>query len=83
MGTSGSITSARTGEYHHSVVEPKVFNEEGYATLQLNGCPGETEGYAYQSCGNPEFLRSIVRAYNYIIKKYNIKRDGILCTGWS
>lgn len=57
---------------------------EGYAVMQVNGTPGETDGIeTYGSMGTPQFLLSVIQAYKYVTDKYNIKTDGIFLSGWS
>ena len=81
-GSNTKITSASTT--FTMVPHLNAMLAEGFAVLTANGTPGYTDGIV--SVGGmctPAFLKSIQVAYNYVINKYNIRRDGVLLSGYS
>lgn len=83
FGSAGRIQSSTTKAYHTMPLVDTIL-AEGYAVMQVNGTPGQTDGIAtYGGVGTPQFLQSVRAAYEYVTKKYNIKTDGVLLSGWS
>ena len=83
LGSAGRIQSSTTKAYWTMPLVDTIL-AEGYAVMQVNGTPGETDGIAtYGGMGTPAFLQSVQAAYKYVTEKYNIKRDGVLLSGWS
>lgn len=83
QGSSGRVLSSDTMP-HNCCPFADLMLAEGYAVLQINGTPGYTDGIAtYGASGNPDYLKSIVKAYEYVVQKYNIRRDGVLLAGFS
>ena len=83
QGSSGRVLSSDTMP-HNCCPFADLMLAEGYAVLQINGTPSYTEGIAtYGASGNPDYLKSIIKAYDYVIRKYNIRRDGVLLAGFS
>jgi hypothetical protein len=83
FGSAGRIQSSTTKAYHTMPLVDTIL-AEGYAVMQVNGTPGQTDGIAtYGGMGTPAFLQSVQAAYKYVTDKYNIKKDGVLLSGWS
>ena len=82
-GSSGNITSSTTIV---PIIVPKtdILLAEGYAVMTVNGTPGYLDGIGtYGGMCTPGFLKSIQVAYKYVTDKYNIRKDGVLLTGYS
>ncbi len=83
LGSAGRIQSSTTKAYWTMPLVDTIL-AEGYAVMQVNGTPGQTDGIAtYGGMGTPPFLSSVRKAYEYVTAKYNIKTDGVLLSGWS
>ena len=83
QGSKGRVLSSTTKPYH-CVPDADLLLAEGFAVLQINGTPGYTDGIeTYGAAGNPDYLRCIVKAYQYVTNKYNIAKDGVLLAGYS
>jgi dienelactone hydrolase len=83
QGSSGQIQSSPTKAYWTMPLADTILSE-GYAVMQVNGTLGYTDGIAsYGGMGTPQYLQSVIAAYNYVINKYNIKKDGVFLSGWS
>lgn len=83
QGSSGRITSSTT-TINKIVPRLNVILGEGYAVMAVNGTPGHTDGIAtYGGMCTPGFLKSVQAAYEYVTKKYNIRKDGVLLSGFS
>ena len=83
LGSSGRIQASTTQAYWTMPLVDTIL-AEGYAVMQVNGTPGHTDGIqTFGGMGTPAFLQSVQAAYKYIIEKYNIKKDGVLLSGWS
>lgn len=65
----------------------KIFNALGYAVLLTNGMPrdwAEEKGIGIdRPCGNWMAVQSVVKAYNYVINKYDIDPNGCYVYGQS
>ena len=55
----------------------------GYAVLDVNGAPKSLTGNSGLHYGSPLALQSYIKAYNYVIEKYNIRADGCFVYGTS
>lgn len=82
MGTTYTITNSTTTPVR-TMPDPQLLLAEGYAVMQINGTPNDLSGTNYGSVGNPEFIQCFKAAYNYVVKKYNIRKDGIFVAGYS
>ena len=82
-GSDGRITSSSTTIPSIAPLMNVILGE-GYAIMTVNGTPGYTDGIeSYGGMATPGFLNSIQVAYKYVIEKYNIKKDGVLLSGFS
>lgn len=65
----------------------KIFNAMGYAVLLTNGMPRDwanEHGIGIdRPCGNWMSVQSAVKAYNYVVNKYNIDTNGCYVYGQS
>ena len=65
----------------------KIFNALGYAVLLTNGMPrdwADEKGIGIdRQCGNWMAVQSVVKAYDYVINKYNIDPNGCYVYGQS
>ena len=55
----------------------------GYAVLDVNGVPKSLSNNSGLHYGSPLALQSYIKAYRYVIDKYNIKSDGCFVCGTS
>lgn len=58
----------------------QYFAHQGYAVLVVDG--GGTY-HGYDNMGNPDAVNGSIAAYEYVIKNYNIKTDGVFVKGES
>lgn len=73
FSTSSKITSKTTKAYN-TLPHVDALLAEGYAVMQVNGTPGHTDGKSSGSLGTPAFLQCVQAAYEYVTKKYNIRK---------
>lgn len=64
----------------------RIFLQHGYAVLQVNGIPESERDTTLVSSigthmGSPVFIASVESAYNLIVSRYNVCRDGVLLWG--
>jgi len=69
-----------TGTFPSTDLKPEYWLAEGYAVMDVEGNPyNDVDEHVYI----PAARQSYIAAYNYVIRKYNIRRDGILLGGRS
>ena len=61
----------------------KYFTSMGYAVLFVSGMAGNTTLSIGTTAGNPLAYQSHVKAYKYVVDKYNIRQDGCFVYGIS
>ena len=85
-GGGKSVTENTDNWYNYQNIG-KIFNALGYAVLLTNGMPRDwaTEhGIDIdRQCGNWMAVQSAVKAYNYVVNKYNIDTNGCYVYGQS
>lgn len=79
-GAGTTITSSSTGL---SMPVDYFVKGLGYAVLDVNGVPKSLSNNSGLHYGSPLALQSYIKAYRYVIDKYNIKSDGCFVCGTS
>lgn len=69
-----------TSSFDPASLRPDFWLSEGYAVMDVEGNPYNDSD---EHCYNPTARQSYIAAYEFVTKKYNIRRDGILLGGSS
>lgn len=78
---AGTNYSKDIARFPNDVLLPEYFLSEGYAILDMDGeC---YPNYEYQHTYIPESLQCYLAAYKWVVKNYNICKDGIFLAGRS
>lgn len=83
----GVTVTENTDNWYNYQNIGKIFNALGYAVLLTNGMPRDwanENGIGIdRQCGNWMAVQSVVKAYNYVISKYNVDVNGCYVYGQS
>ena len=77
---AGVNYSIGTGTFPSSDIRPELWLAEGYAVMDVEGNPfNDVDEHFY----NPTARQCYIAAYEFVTRKYNIRKDGILLGGRS
>lgn len=84
-GASTNYNVADSSNISHTLstlTNTDYFLANGFAVMDVSGMPGIINNSATHMC-NPVALRSYLKAYETIVRKYNIDPNGCFVIGWS